>query len=63
VNALTAAASADPQAIVLGLDAKLRPVVKARLGIPPQPRTYAVLRNGDATDFAGVDEVWRTPPR
>lgn len=50
MKAILAAAEADPNARLLGLDRALRPVVRARLGMPREARTYAIMRNGDPTD-------------
>lgn len=65
VRALVAAAGADPEALLLGLDMKLRPVVKAKLGIPRHETVYAVMRNGDPAQpafkpgtSAGLHEYW-----
>ncbi len=49
-QALEDALGADPRARILGLDYGMRPVVAARLGVPPLLRVYAVLRNGDPAD-------------
>lgn len=57
--AIEAACRADSEARVLGLDRKLRPVVRARTGIPRSVRTWALLRNGDPTTPDGLLEEWR----
>jgi hypothetical protein len=47
---------ADPNAEILGLDRRMRPVVRVKTGIPQQPRIWAVLRNGDPADVTWEDK-------
>lgn len=57
VEALAGVAKADPQAWVTGLDAKMRPVVSAKL--PMGNAMYALLRNGDPANPAmPLAESW-----
>ena len=59
-NAIAAAAEKDPRATVEGLDAKMRPVVAARLSGPRSRVTYALLRNGEPTKVTRpLAETWR----
>lgn len=53
--------STDSEARIMGLDAKLRPVIKARAGIPQTTRKWALLRNGDPTDPGKITEEWFAP--
>lgn len=58
-EAMRHALAADRDAKVEGLDAKLRPVLRASLGIPRRESRYALLRNGDPTDVTGsIKEQW-----
>lgn len=62
VEALTKVAELDPEAQVLGLDAKMRPVLRALL--PTGQATYALLRNGDpAKPVMPYTESWRARGR
>lgn len=59
VEAMRKAASADPHAVIVGLDKRMRPVLTASLGIPKQRRTYALLRNGEPTSVTKpLTERW-----
>jgi hypothetical protein len=50
----------DEKAGVEGLDARMRPVVSARLSGPRGRTRYALLRNGDPAKVEGpLTEVWR----
>lgn len=58
---MRAAAEADPRAQLLGLDSKLRPVIRARLEGPDKTVQYALLRNGDPSKVTQpLAETWRT---
>lgn len=49
----------DPNAEVVGMDSRFRPVVQARLGNPRRKRRYALLRNGEPTHIATpIREQW-----
>lgn len=59
VDALARVAKVDPEATVTGLDAKMRPVVSAKL--PTGQAMYALLRNGDPANPAmPLAESWRS---
>lgn len=47
VKAMSKIATADHTARVMGLDARMRPVINACLGVPRQERTFSIMRNGD----------------
>jgi hypothetical protein len=58
-------ATADPEAVILGLDHAHRPVVRASLGVPRSAAVWAIQRNGDPTapkytegTQAGLLETW-----
>lgn len=59
MDAIESTCKSDSGARLLGLDQKLRPVVRARVGIPREVRTWALLRNGDPTDAALLNETWQ----
>lgn len=59
-DALLRYAEKDGDAVVLGLDTKMRPVVRARLSGPGSMVEVALLRNGEPTSKVGkLAEVWR----
>jgi hypothetical protein len=60
-DALAAVAGKDPRASVEGLDAKMRPVVRATLDGPGATR-YALMRNGaPVKPVPPLTESWRRP--
>lgn len=59
-EAVGRAALADPLAEVRGLDAKMRPVVCAKLGGMARRSEYSLLRNGaPGVALKPLAEVWR----
>lgn len=62
VEAARKAAEADTHAHVLGLDQKMRPVIRAKFDGARGPTQYALLRNGDpAKPVMPLVETWRSP--
>lgn len=55
---VAAAVRTDPGARILGMDENERPVVRFRAGMPREPRTVAVLKNGETTDPGRIREGW-----
>jgi hypothetical protein len=59
VQAIRKAADVDDRATLVGLDARMRPVLRATLGGPGRTE-YALLRNGDpAKPARPLAETWR----
>ncbi len=59
-DALADIAATDPQAQVVGLDEKMRPVVHAKLPGPGSDTKFALLRNGEPRKVAQpLVEEWR----
>ena len=64
VQAMRQVAETDPRACVMGLDQKLRPVIRAQLTGPDGPVWYALLRNGTPTKVTRpLAESWRQVSR
>lgn len=63
MRAIASTCAADSEARLLGIDSNNRPVIRARLGIPRQPRTWAILRNGEVADPARLTETWQAGRR
>jgi hypothetical protein len=62
-DALAKAAGADEEAGVIGLDNKMRPVVRARLSGPGRQADYALRRNGNpARVTMPMAEAWSERP-
>jgi hypothetical protein len=62
LGSLVKVAAQDSEAVVMGLDAKMRPVVQARLSGPARMTRYALLRNGDPTKLTpSMAEGWSAP--
>lgn len=62
-ESLKRTAEADPEALMLGLDQKMRPVIHCTLDGPGRTQ-YAILRNGDpALPVMPLAETWRNGRR
>jgi hypothetical protein len=60
LDAITSASKADLDAQFMGLDARMRPALRARLSGPNGSVEYALLRNGEPTKVTRpLSEVWR----
>ena len=58
-DAMLAITRSDVQAEILGLDARLRPVIQAALGPKRQRASFALLRNGEPKPVTGrLREEW-----
>lgn len=59
-EALSAVIDKDPNACLVGLDAKMRPVIEANVSGPRRRTRWALLRNGEPTRaIEPLTEVWK----
>lgn len=57
-QAIAATVRQDPDARLLGRDARGRPVITAETGIVRRRSTWALMRNGDPADAAEITDRW-----